>query len=83
MDDEWVLEKMRAALRKLREMPPGEYFKDMVCRGVIDEQGNVLLLKGQTPPGEEPEPEEPPAASANGPAAPEATPPQPTKPTSE
>jgi hypothetical protein len=37
----------------------------MVRRGVIDEQGRLLLLKGKTPPGETPESVPPPKEPAS------------------
>jgi hypothetical protein len=49
MRDEPWLEALREAVRKLKDRSPEEAWDDMVRRGVIDEEGNVLLRMPEPP----------------------------------
>ena len=39
MDDDWLVEQLREAIRERAKRPPAEQFADMVRRGVIDGAG--------------------------------------------
>jgi hypothetical protein len=41
---------LRAAILQKRNMPVDKQWEDMVNRGVIDEQGNVMLPSMEPPP---------------------------------
>lgn len=71
MRDDLLVQQLEEALRRRGARPPEERFRDMVARGVIDEQGNVLLRYPMPP-------EEP---ATNG--ATEATPRQPAPPAND
>jgi hypothetical protein len=43
MLDDSIFEKVREAIQKRAELPVSEQIADMIQRGVIDREGNVLL----------------------------------------
>ena len=43
MQDDSLFEKLREAIQKRAELPASELIADMIQRGVIDREGNVLL----------------------------------------
>ena len=58
MDDDFIIERMKAALAEMDKLSSAEFFALMRERGVIDEKGRVLLRIPE-PPGEHGPPEEP------------------------
>jgi hypothetical protein len=49
-----TIEEMRKALEEAARIPPEQYFRDMVLRGLIDSEGRLTRLYGGDA---EPEPE--------------------------
>lgn len=49
MRDDDLIEGMREAVRKLQEKSPEELWDELVRRGAIDSEGNVLLRMPQPP----------------------------------
>jgi hypothetical protein len=49
MSDDDLYEKLREAVRKQSQRPAQEIWDEMVQRGAIDEEGNVLLRMPQPP----------------------------------
>jgi hypothetical protein len=49
MRDEPWLEDLREAVRRMSELSPDEFWDDMVRRGIIDEEGRVLIRMPQPP----------------------------------
>ena len=52
MHDDLLVERLREAIRRKSEIPPLELLADMVRRGVIDENGRILLRGPESPPPE-------------------------------
>ncbi len=44
-----LIQRLREAIRKQAQRPPGELFEEMVRQGVIDRKGNVLLRMPEPP----------------------------------
>jgi len=51
MRDDFIIEKMRAALRKMDEQSPEEWFAKMERLGILDADGNVLRRMPEPPEG--------------------------------
>jgi len=49
MRDDPIVEKVREAIRKWGEKPVRDRIEDMIARGVIDREGNVLLRMPSAP----------------------------------
>jgi hypothetical protein len=56
--EDFIYEKLKAAVERLEKMSADEFFEMMRARGVIDEKGRVLLRIPEVP-GEDGPPEEP------------------------
>jgi len=69
MGDDFIVARLKDAIRREQERDPGEQFAELVRRGVIDEQGRVLVRM----PEPVKQPRKPkraatgPGSSANGP----------------
>ena len=49
MRDEQLIEELRESIRRRSQRPPQELWDELIRRGVIDDQGNVLLRMPEPP----------------------------------
>jgi hypothetical protein len=49
MRDNLLIQKLKEAIRRRRDMPDEEWFQEMVQRGVLDEKGRVLIRMPEPP----------------------------------